>query len=61
MKFTTDDGLEVEVDLRMGFAVHNQDETAVQYVHLENARVVGGWPPPPDGDGGEPLPAEGAA
>jgi hypothetical protein len=54
MRFTTGDGLEVEVDLRFGFTVHNQDGTSAQLVHLENPRIVGGWPPP--SGGGEPLP-----
>lgn len=55
MRITMDDGTEVEVDLRMGFTVHNQDGSAYKMVHLENARVVGGRPTPPSG-GGEPLP-----
>lgn len=55
MRFTTDDGLEVEADLRFGFAVHNQDGTSAQIVHVENHRIVGGYPTPPSG-GGEPLP-----
>ncbi|WP_082984846.1 hypothetical protein [Mycobacterium sp. 1245499.0] len=54
MKLTTVDGYEVEVDLRFGFTVHNQDGSSSRIVHLENPRVIGG--PPDDGGPGEPLP-----
>ena len=47
-------GVEVEFDLRPGFTVHNQDGTSSLLMHLENFRIVGGWPTPPGG--GEPLP-----
>lgn len=59
MRFTTAAGYEVEVDLRFGFAVHNQDGSASRIVHLDNPRIIGG--PPNNGGPGEPLPKREAA
>lgn len=45
-------GMEIELEMRTGFTVHNQDGTSYVQVH-----VTPKLPPLPGGpDGGEPLP-----
>ncbi|ACF34093.1 hypothetical protein I5H93_gp030 [Mycobacterium phage SuperGrey] len=51
-------GMEIELELRVGFTVHNQDGSSYIQVHVTPTSITGGGP---DGDGGEPLPIERAA
>lgn len=52
-------GIEVELTLRRGFTVHNQDGSSHVMMHVDSV-VVSDGPGGPDGPG-EPLPIERAA
>lgn len=52
-------GIEVELKLRPGFTVHNQDGTAYKLMYVDSV-VVPPLPPGPGGPG-EPLPIRDAA
>ena len=49
-------GVEVELKIRTGFTVHNQDGTSAIMVYVEPV-IMGGGP----GGPGEPMPIEDAA
>jgi hypothetical protein len=53
-------GFEVELKLRTGFTVHNQDGTAAVLVHVDDVKIVSGPDGGPGGPG-EPMPIDKAA
>ncbi len=52
-------GIEVELELRRGFTVHNQDGTSYVMMHVDSVVIPDG--PGGPGGPGEPLPVEDAA